>query len=336
MGVTTFNQLLLIPQDKLTGEQKLFLEVHNETVAAGQKAAECMLIFIKDLQMMKEKELYKTAGFADFKDYVEKALNIKERQAATWISILKLPCEYLEKNSEMGVSKLALIAAASEPVSEELMNDQATAEKSYRELKAIIKERETALKEKDKQINLLSEELEAANDKLIESEANYKEIDTADYDAKIKELTAQLEAANKDLEAANDKLEESEAKIDELSAREPEVITETIEKTVEVENPETQKALKEAQSAAEAALSEKRKAEEEARKYQTELANYKKTQEAVAAFKVHAGNLFESWDTVIEAIERIKEADKAYASKCLEKLQSFSETVISDIAGVQQ
>ncbi len=116
----TYQQLMLIPNDELTEPQKVFLSVHTEMVQAGQKAAECLLIMATDMRRMRDERLYEAAGFETFKDYVETALNIKERQAYNWISVLDLPEVYLTKNAGMGVTKLALIASASEKVAEDL------------------------------------------------------------------------------------------------------------------------------------------------------------------------------------------------------------------------
>lgn len=343
----TYEQLMLLPSDELTDGQKLFLTVHNEMVMAGQKAAECLLIVANDMLRMRDEELYRAAGFETFTDYVETALNIKERQAYNWISILKLPAEYLKQNAKMGVSKLAAIASASEDVAEELMSDEATSGKTVRELNAIIKEKERELAEKDKQLSLSEDDLMNKDDQIRELEEELEaerakkpdaapDADNSEYEAKIKDLNGQLEQARKDLTTANNKLETSEAKVKELNAKKQKVVEKTVEKTVEVENPKTKEALEAAQKEAEAAKAEKAAAEEKARKAEEELTAYKKSQEAVATFKIRAGSLFEAWDTVMDAVKQMKAADPEYAAKCIAKLVAFSDTVKSDIEEVQK
>lgn len=330
-GKLTYKQLLLVPNKDLTDKQKVFLAVHSEMVQAGQKASECLLIMANDMRRMKDEKLYREAGFETFAEYVETTLKIKERQAYTWISILKLPPEYLEQNAGMGVTKLALIASASEAVAEDLMSDEATSKKSSSELESIIKAKEKALADKDEQISNLTDELAAERAKSVPEVP-----DNTELEEKIKNLTEQLEKANKNLEAAEDELAEKEENIRELNSREPEVITNTVEKTVEVEKPETKKALAAAQNEAKTAKAEKEKAEQAAKRFQNELAAYKKTQEAVSTFKIRAENLFEIWDTVIQAVMQIKAADPDYAGKCIAKLVAFSDMVNSDIQGVQK
>lgn len=319
----TYQQLMLIPNDELTEPQKTFLSVHNEMVMAGQKAAECLLIMANDMRRMRDEKLYEAAGFETFKDYVETALNIKERQAYNWISVLELPEAYLTKNAGMGVTKLALIASASEKVAADLMEDETTAEKSVRELQAIIKEKDAELEDKTKQISFLTEKLEE-----VPTATEASEVDTSAFEEEIEALKGELKAANEKLETASDKLEKEKAKVKELKGREPE--------KVEVENPETkekleqaQKDLSDAEAAAEQARAEKAEAEEKAKKAEAELTAYKKTQEAVATFKVHAGNLFETFETVLSAVKQIKAVDPDRAKKCAGKLLEFADSVKS-------
>lgn len=343
MSVKEFERLMLVPSADLTEGQQNFLTVHSEMVMAGQKAAECLLIVARDMQRMRDEELYKAAGFESFTEYVETALNIKERQAYNWISILKLPEEYLTKNAAMGVTKLALISSASEPVAEELMNDETTSKNSVKELRERIKGYEAQIAEQEKQLTLTEGDLQNREDRIRELEEELQErdnsdVDTLEYYKKIEDLEEQLKSANIELEIAKGKAGAAEKEIEKLvvEAR-PKVVTETVEKTVEVENPETLKALEEAQKNFEAAKADRENAEAEAKKYQDELKAYKKTQEAVAAFKIHAVSLFGAWDTVIEAVQEIhKSGETELAEKCLEKLKSFSETVAGDIEVVRQ
>ncbi len=323
----TYQQLMLIPNDELTEPQKVFLSVHTEMVQAGQKAAECLLIMATDMRRMRDERLYEAAGFETFKDYVETALNIKERQAYNWISVLDLPEVYLTKNAGMGVTKLALIASASEKVAEDLMADETTAEKSVRELQAIIKEKDAELEDKQKQISFLTEQLEETP-----TATEAPEVDTSAYDERIKELTEKLADANEKLGKTEDKLKAEKAKVKELKEREPE--------KVEVENPETaeqleqaKKDLTEAEAAVEKAKAEK--AEEKAKTAEAELTAYKKTQEAVATFKVHAGNLFETFETVLSAVKQIKAVDADLAKKCLGKLAAFADNVKNSVEELQ-
>lgn len=329
----TYKQLMLLPSDELTDGQKTFLAVHNEMVMAGQKAADCLLIMLNDLRRMRDEKLYTVAGFESFIDYVEAALNVKERQARYWAKLLDLPEAYLTENAGMGVSKLIAIASASDKVAEELMSDETVPDKTVKELNAMIKEREELIESQNKQMVIMVGEIKELRQKETDLELLQGEEERHRKAEEV--LSNQLKEAHKTIDEANAKIKESEAKVKELKNKKPKVVTETVEKTVEVENPETKKALEQAQKDAEAAKEAKANAEAAAEQYQKELAAYKKTQEAIAAFKIHASSLFEAWDTVIEAVKQIKAVDADYAAKCVAKLTAFNETVKSDIEEVQ-
>lgn len=168
MEQVTYKQLMLLPEEELTEPQKTFLTVHNEMLMAGQKAADCACIMATDLKRMRDEKLYEAAGFESFKDYVENALNIKERQAYNWINVLALPTEYLQQNASIGVTKLALIASASEEVQEKIMEKDDVG--SVRELTAEIKRLEAENAEKEKQINLLEDDLQERDERIKELE----------------------------------------------------------------------------------------------------------------------------------------------------------------------
>ncbi len=322
MENVTYQQLALLPKDELTAPQQTFLAVHNEMLMASQKAAECLLIVANDMKRMRDEELYRAAGFETFRDYVETALDIKERQAYNWISILSLPEEYLTKNARMGVTKLALIASASGEVADRLMADEETSEKSVRELAATIKQQEEALNSKNEQIRLLTDELE---------EQKAESISQSEHEQELRNVEDKLKAAQDDLAAATDRLTKKEAEIEKLKKQKAKVVEKTVEKPVD--NPETQKALEEAQAEMEKAKADKAVAEEQAKKATEELAAYKKTQEAIATFKVCAENLFGVWDDVLSAVNTINDTDSNYAAKCKAKLAKFIEVAQRDLEG---
>lgn len=189
MEQITYKQLMLLPEEELTEEQKNFLTVHNEMLMAGQKAADCLCIMATDLKRMRDEELYKAAGFENFKDYVENALNIKERQAYNWINVLALPAEYLKQNANLGVTKLALIASASEEVQEKIMQQDDVG--SVRELTAEIKRLQEENADKIKQLKMLEDDLQEKDEKIKELEEAQPE-DNAELQKAIEEKEIEL------------------------------------------------------------------------------------------------------------------------------------------------
>lgn len=204
MEQVTYKQLMLLPEEELTEPQKTFLTVHNEMLMAGQKAADCACIMATDLKRMRDEKLYEAAGFESFKDYVENALNIKERQAYNWINVLALPTEYLQQNASLGVTKLALIASASEEVQEKIMEKDDVG--SVRELTAEIKRLEAENAKKEKQINLLEDDLQERDERIKELEDVQPEPDSnPEFKKAIEEKEIELTKAKQNAETLKQK-----------------------------------------------------------------------------------------------------------------------------------
>ena len=83
-----FNQLVLGCGDELPNEvQRNFLNLHNDIMYCGSMAERFVMELARSLKKMKTTELFTAAGFSSFKDYVEEAVGIKERQAYNYIKI---------------------------------------------------------------------------------------------------------------------------------------------------------------------------------------------------------------------------------------------------------
>lgn len=327
MENVTYNQIMLLPEGELTDGQKNFLSVHNEMIMAGRKAADCLIIMAKDMKRMRDEALYKEAGFATFKDYVENALEIKERQAYNWISVLDLPPEKLQLHAGMGVTKLALIASASRSVQEEVLSGEDVESATVKQLRDRIKELEEAEEAKSAQITLFTEqkdnlvaELEAANKEIIKDKKKHVELN--------KTLTGLKEELGnvKDAQKAAEKLAiEKSERVKELEKSLSEAATPAEPQTVEVEvekivdNPETLKELDAAR--------------EELRQLKENSAAAKKTTEAVAIFKANLITMNDSLDKCLEAVDHIKENDAELAGKCKDKLWAFRDAISNVLGG---
>lgn len=352
METTTYTQLTLMKESEMTPEQALFMQVHTEMVRAGEKATEALLILAGDMKKMRDEKLYLAAGFVDFRDYVQNALNIKERHAYNYIKLLDLAPDYLKANAGLGVTKLALIAGTSDEVREQLMAEEETKELSVRELTTKIKEQEKELGDRQQQITMLTEQLGSyqseepsayASDEVTASEADKERI--KELESKVAEAEKQAESAVKKMEKSKAEAKKLSEQLEELKAKpapQPVIQTITNTETIEVDNPETLKELEsvknsllEAEAEAKKAKDEKLEAEERVHQAETELATYKKTQEAVATFKIHASSLFETFENVLESVRQIKATDPALAQKCLGKLRVFSDNVRNSVEELQ-
>lgn len=305
-NTSTYTQLSLMTEAEMTPEQAIFMQVHTEMIRASERAAESLLILAHDMKRMRDEQLYKAAGFAEFKDYVQTALNIKERHAYNYISLLELAPDYLKANAGLGVTKLALLAGASDEVREQLMHEEKTAELSVRELTAKIKEQEDALAKKEEQITFLEE-------KIDDYQNNALSTDFTEIDQRVEELEREKKNAEEArrlaeqlAEAAQEKVKELEAAVEnQKSQPAPEPIVKKVTETVEVQvdKPETLQELKQLKK---------------------ELSSTKK-QLAVASpliteFKVK----FEDLQRVfVEAKEIISSMEKADADKCRNALKTI-------------
>ena len=327
MENVTYNQIMLLPEEELTDGQKNFLSVHNEMIMAGRKAADCLIIMAKDMKRMRDEALYKEAGFATFKEYVEDALEIKERQAYNWISVLDLPPEKLQLHAGMGVTKLALIATASRSVQEEVLSGEDVERATVKQLRDRIKELEEAEEAKSAQITLFTEqkdnlvaELDEVKKGKAKAESNHsqlaknlKHVEDALADAKKAQEDAEKLAIEK-----SERVKELEKSLSEAATpAEPQTVEVEVEKIVD--NPETLKELDATR--------------EELRQLKENSAAAKKTTEAVAIFKANLITMNDSLDKCLEAIDHIEENDIELAEKCTDKLWAFRDAISNVLGG---
>lgn len=315
----TYKQLMLLPDDELTEGQKTFLTVHNEMVMAGRKAADCLIVMAQDLKRMRDEELYRAAGYETFKDYVEDALNIKERQAYNWINILDLNSEYLQSNANLGVTKLALIASASEPVQAQVMADETTADKSVRELTAELKRLEAENASKTEQLSLTETQLSDAQ--------------TAEENLRLRqgELETQLSDAQTAEAKAMERVAALEAELEE--AKKAKVKTKTVEIEKVVDNPETVQALEAAQAELAKAHEDTAEATRRLQEVTANIQKAKDTEKALASFKVYFGMLNDNLNECLDSIATIRETDAELADKCLQKLAAIKQSIETELGG---
>lgn len=317
MENVTYNQIMLLPEEELTDGQKNFLSVHNEMVMAGRKAADCLIIMAKDMKRMRDEALYKEAGFATFKEYVEDALEIKERQAYNWISVLDLPPEKLQLHAGMGVTKLALIATASRSVQEEVLSGEDVESATVKQLRDRIKELEEAEEAKTAQITLFTEqkdnlvaELDEVKKGKAKAESNHRQL--AKNLKHVEDALADAKKAQEDAEKLaiekSERVKELEKSLSEAATpAEPQTVEVEVEKIVD--NPETLKELDAAR--------------EELRQLKEKSAAAKKTAEAVALFKANFVTLQDSFNNCCDALEILEEVDANLCARCANKLREI-------------
>lgn len=166
-------------ENSLTAKQKAF-DTHARILANGQILSNTLVEICKDLKSMRDERLYTELGYDSFEDYAEKAVGIKQRQAYSYISAYeKLGPTYMEENSSLGITKLALISQISSYERDDFLEEVDVENSSVRELKEKVEE----YKKQNEQLTFQIQEME--NTPVDETEKD-REID------ELKEKIAQL------------------------------------------------------------------------------------------------------------------------------------------------
>jgi len=193
----------------------------------------------KCLKRMRDTKLYESLGYKTFGEYTEQSLNIKERQAYTYISALEKQGEtFLQLNASLGITKIALLSNIPAPDRQDFVENNDLAGMTVEEVKALVAENDA----KGEQIGMLEDSL--------------------------KDITEERDDTAEDLNAAEKRIAELEAELKtererptEVAVKEPDA--ETLEKIRAEAKAEAEKELKKANADDKKALKEKFKAEQE-------------------------------------------------------------------------
>ena len=138
-----FNELLVTDRATLTVDESNFLKLHDQIMFSGTSATVYIVEFSKKLKEMRDGKLYESAGFESFGEYVEQAVNLKQRQAYKYIELYEnFSEEFLVKNGTLGITKLLLLTDLSEEEREEVAKDVVENDLSVEQLKKLLEERE--------------------------------------------------------------------------------------------------------------------------------------------------------------------------------------------------
>ena len=209
------NEVMLRP------EQEAFL-ITERIKDYGKIAVNAVCNIGKDLRRMKIENLYVHLGYDNFEDYAEKEFQLKRRQAYQYISVFeKLGEEFVQSNAQLGITKLALLAAANPEDRAEVMESENVQDMTAKELEELL----AKYKEQGEQLSLLqdqnaglvkeNEELtaELAGSPIVEKEV-IKEVpdpETAEElrkaNKKLAEATTEKDNIQKELSATKSELE---------------------------------------------------------------------------------------------------------------------------------
>ena len=287
-----FEQLMLADgrRETLSVEQENFITTHRRIISCGNAAGRAFVDLARELKRMRDGKLFAAAGFADFGEYVEQAVGLKQRQAYNYIKVAeRFTDKYLEEHAGYGVTKLALLASISETEREGVEESMDVEGATTRELEARIRELEAERDEKQAQLSMFEEAKIKA------------ERDAASVRAAADKSSAEIEKMRKKVLKLGEEKTALEKQVQDLKNLPPEV--------KEVENPETAAKLKAAEKARDEAVA----AYESARK-QLEIAS----DESMMRFKVK----FEDFQNILgEMFAIMTGMEQEKTEKCVNALK---------------
>lgn len=152
------------------------IQITERIRANGRTAVNAVCAIGEDLRTMKIDNLYTELGYETFEDYAEKEFDLKRRQAYQYISVYeKLGKEFVQSNAQLGITKLALLAAANPEDRAEVMETEDVAGITTRELEELLAKH----KEQGEQLSLLQDEKNELEAKLEELENAPKDVTVA-------------------------------------------------------------------------------------------------------------------------------------------------------------
>lgn len=198
------------------------IQITERIKANGRIAVNAVCSIGKDLRTMKIDKLYTELGYEEFEDYAEKEFQLKRRQAYQYISVYeKLGEEFVQSNAQLGITKLALLAAANPEDRAEVMEAEDVQDMTAKELEELL----AKYKEQGEQLAFLqdqnaglvkeNEELtaELAGCPTVEKEV-IREVPDPETEEQLRkankklvEATSEKESVQKELNATKSELE---------------------------------------------------------------------------------------------------------------------------------
>lgn len=161
-------------------------DLHQRILVTAQMAQKNLYDMCVMLKQMRDDKLYKELGYQNFEEYCEEEVGMNRRNAYRYISVIE-NIKNVTSMSQIGMTKLSLLASLSESQQEEIQEKVKVEDVSVRELKA--------------EIAKLKEEAKSADQK-SESERQRRiaaESDLLSVKNKNRALTHELEDAKKNM-----------------------------------------------------------------------------------------------------------------------------------------
>ena len=320
------------------------IQITERIRANGRTAVNAVCAIGEDLRTMKIDGLYTELGYESFEDYAEKEFDLKRRQAYQYISVYeKLGKEFVQSNAQLGITKLALLAAANPEDRAELMEQEDIKGMTTRELEELLDnyrqqgEQLTLLQEKNTELEAKVEELESAPkdvqvvtkevpvpDKETEEQLKKKTQELISVNAEKNSIRKELDAANAELEMYKKSSTDTRKKIAEEVEKEKKKLSK------EIKDIETR--LQNARAAAEQA---KENAEQEKAKLLKQIDELKQAAQKPAEsadksnFKVMLSTVYRDILGLVEYIKNTEDGEERcqYFKKALEIVHVCEDSI---------
>lgn len=209
--------------EQYTEAYNLNVKIHTSMQAIQQNLYD----MCSALKRMRDGKLYKELGYQNFEDYCETETGISRRQAYKYIAIMeKLPADFVNPSSQIGVQKLYLLTALTDEQRSEIaetvdlesttvreLRDRITqlqAEKDSAEADAAQAKDAVREAEEAKERNRLT--LRGIIDKKVELvhqlEAKVKELESKPQDVAVVDHTEEIDALKAEIERLRAQLNE--------------------------------------------------------------------------------------------------------------------------------
>ena len=289
------------------------IQITERIRANGRTAVNAVCAIGEDLRTMKIDGLYTELGYEDFESYAEKEFDLKRRQAYQYISVFeRLGKEFVQSNAQLGITKLALLAAANPEDRTEVMESEDVGGMTTRQLEDLL----SKYKQQGEQLSMLQEEKDVLdrektnNDRMIHA---------------LQQKVQELEQKNTELENAPKEV----------------AVQEVPDKKTEKELKEAQKQLKQKDIELQNARALKEKAEQEAitlrNEYEGKLKELQKAAEKPAEssdksnFKAMLASAYKELTGLVEYISTSEPADRETYMKAAYKIIAASKDALSKI-----
>lgn len=289
------------------------IQITERIRANGRTAVNAVCAIGEDLRTMKIDGLYTELGYEDFESYAEKEFDLKRRQAYQYISVFeRLGKEFVQSNAQLGITKLALLAAANPEDRTEVMESEDVGGMTTRQLEDLL----SKYKQQGEQLSMLQEEKDVLdrektnNDRMIHA---------------LQQKVQELEQKNTELENAPKEV----------------AVQEVPDKKTEKELKEAQKQLKQKDVELQNARALKEKAEQEAitlrNEYEGKLKELQKAAEKPAEssdksnFKAMLASAYKELTGLVEYISTSEPEDRETYMKAAYKIINASKDALSKI-----